>query len=285
MELVGFELLLPALVRRAQQAGIPVPPHLNAYDRQREEKLRLLPPAALYSPTTTVAHSLEFLGDQANVAALHATQAANGAIGNPAGGQSFSVWQPGYLLYQLSGGNLADTGASDSAPVKGDVGWSPTIMPLSPDGRYFDTYVAYSFDTFDSLTPPSTQHVSPSEATLAPHDKALLALAQQMTQATGDLTQQPGYAIAWRPDGKRMAAVGLNANVANTATPPSALTVTVYDTASGQVVKRFTPDWTGLSTRDASLEMAQWSPDGKRLLLEDNVYGAITIWGPGALPA
>jgi hypothetical protein len=28
----------------------------------------------------------------------------------------------------------------------------------------------------------------------------------------------------------------------------------------------------------------QWSPDGKRLLLEDNVYGAITIWGPGALP-
>jgi hypothetical protein len=31
--------------------------------------------------------------------------------------------------------------------------------------------------------------------------------------------------------------------------------------------------------------MVVWSPDGKRLLLQDNVYGAITIWGPGALPA
>jgi halimadienyl-diphosphate synthase len=82
MELVGFELLLPALVKRAQQAGIPVPPHLKAYDRQREEKLRLLPPAALYSPLTTVAHSLEFLGDQADLPGLRATQAPNGAIGN-----------------------------------------------------------------------------------------------------------------------------------------------------------------------------------------------------------
>jgi halimadienyl-diphosphate synthase len=82
MELVGFELLLPALVKRAQQAGIPVPPHLNAYDRQREEKLRLLPAAALYSPFTTAAHSLEFLGDQADLPGLRATLAANGAIGN-----------------------------------------------------------------------------------------------------------------------------------------------------------------------------------------------------------
>ncbi|MGH2503404.1 MAG: hypothetical protein ACRDID_12940, partial [Ktedonobacterales bacterium] len=58
----------------------------------------------------------------------------------------------------------------------------------------------------------------------------------------------------------------------------------LYDTTTGQMVKQFTPDWSGLTTGNASREMVVWSPDGKRLLLQDNVYGEITIWGPGALP-
>jgi halimadienyl-diphosphate synthase len=81
-ELVGFELLLPALVQRAQQAGIAVPPHLDIYARQREEKLRLIPHAALYSPRVTIVHSLEFLGDQAELSGLQAAQGANGSLGN-----------------------------------------------------------------------------------------------------------------------------------------------------------------------------------------------------------
>ena len=81
-ELVGFELLLPALVQRAQGAGIAVPPHLDIYGQQREEKLRLIPRAALYSPQVTIVHSLEFLGDQAEVAGLQSAQGANGSLGN-----------------------------------------------------------------------------------------------------------------------------------------------------------------------------------------------------------
>jgi hypothetical protein len=236
-------------------------------------------PAQLPSPATASAYSWTSAGALATDSAP-----IGGAIGTPDGGQSFSVWQPGYLLYQDSQANLTTIGPATATPVKDDVGWSPTIMALSPDGRYLYTYFTSVFDTFDSLTPPSTQHVSPSEPTLAPRDKALLALAQQMTQATGDITQQPGYAVAWRPDGKLMAAVSINVNVAQTSTAPSALTVSVYDTASGQMVKQFTPDWSGLTVGNASRETVMWSPDGKRLLLQDNVYGAITIWGPGALP-
>ncbi len=89
VELVGFELLLPALVQRAQKAGIPVPPHLDIYGRQRIEKLRLIPPSALYSPRTTVVHSLEFLGDQADPVGLRAAQGANGAIGNSPAATAF----------------------------------------------------------------------------------------------------------------------------------------------------------------------------------------------------
>lgn len=82
VELVAFELLLPALVQRARQAGVVAPPHLDVYGEQRSRKLGLLSPAALYSARSTTAHSLEFLGDQADLDGLRAAQGANGALGN-----------------------------------------------------------------------------------------------------------------------------------------------------------------------------------------------------------
>jgi halimadienyl-diphosphate synthase len=82
VELVGFELLLPALVERARDAGVSVPPHLDVYAQQRKAKLALLPKEMLYSPRATVVHSLEFLGDTADVERLKAAQGDNGAIGN-----------------------------------------------------------------------------------------------------------------------------------------------------------------------------------------------------------
>jgi halimadienyl-diphosphate synthase len=88
-ELVGFELLLPALVQRAQQAGIMVPPHLDIYAAQRAKKLQLIPRKALYSPQVTVVHSLEFLGGQAELAGLRAAQGANGSIGNSPAATAF----------------------------------------------------------------------------------------------------------------------------------------------------------------------------------------------------
>ncbi len=89
VELVGFELLLPSLVQRARKAGVAVPPHLDVYAPERAAKLNLLPPHALYSPRTTVVHSLEFLGDQADPQLLRAAQGANGAIGNSPAATAF----------------------------------------------------------------------------------------------------------------------------------------------------------------------------------------------------
>ena len=89
VELVGFELLLPALVERARAAGVTVPPHLDVYAAQRARKLDLIPAAALYSPRATVVHSLEFLGDQADPARLRTAQGNNGAIGNSPAATAF----------------------------------------------------------------------------------------------------------------------------------------------------------------------------------------------------
>src|SRR5579859_1925288 len=93
VELVGFELLLPALVARAKQSGIAVPPQLDIYGAQRAEKLRLIPPSMLYSARATVVHSLEFLGDQADRAGLESAQGSNGALGNSPAATAFFLAQ------------------------------------------------------------------------------------------------------------------------------------------------------------------------------------------------
>jgi len=93
MELVGFELLVPTLVQRAQQAGIAMPPHLDIYGPQRAEKLRLIPPALLYSPQVTVVHSLEFLGADADLSRLATAQSHNGSIGNSPAATAFFLEQ------------------------------------------------------------------------------------------------------------------------------------------------------------------------------------------------
>ncbi|MGH2367932.1 MAG: hypothetical protein ACRDI2_07025, partial [Chloroflexota bacterium] len=92
---VGFELLLPSLVLRAQDAGVAVPPDLDVYAAQRAEKLRLIPRAALYSPHTTAVHSLEFLGGEADLAGLRKAQGANGSIGNSPAATAFYFAQSG----------------------------------------------------------------------------------------------------------------------------------------------------------------------------------------------
>jgi halimadienyl-diphosphate synthase len=89
VELVGFELLLPSLVERAQALGIAVPPHLDVYRQERLEKLRLIPPELLYSPRTTAVHSLEFLGAGVDRARLPAAQGQNGSIGNSPAATAF----------------------------------------------------------------------------------------------------------------------------------------------------------------------------------------------------
>lgn len=93
VELVGFELLLPALVERARLAGVAVPPHLDIYAAERKQKLELIPKHALYSPRGTVVHSLEFLGEQADLGGLQSAQGDNGAIGNSPAATAFFLSQ------------------------------------------------------------------------------------------------------------------------------------------------------------------------------------------------
>ena len=207
-------------------------------------------------------------------ALLPASSSSGGAIGSAVGGKDFTIWQNGTLSFP-------SVQSSPNAPPTvsaHDIGWNANITPISPDGRYYYTYFPIGGD----LTPPSTVFIQPGAPKFKPHDKALLALALKMT-SDASASQPPSLLVTYRPDGRLLAVAEFNGAAAGNVTPAT-FTVSIYNTATGALVKRLTPNFTDLQSGSVGQETLAWSPDGSRLLLADNAYGAITVWGPGALP-
>jgi halimadienyl-diphosphate synthase len=112
IELVGFELILPTLMAQARLLHLDVPRHSGGYARIRGEKLRLLPLEMMYAPGTSVAFSLEFLGENGLSHSMQHLQGKNGAIANSPATTAYFLQQQGnhkaidYLekVLALSGG-------------------------------------------------------------------------------------------------------------------------------------------------------------------------------------
>ena len=88
-ELVGFELIFPALLATAQSLGLYVPTHTSGYCALQKEKIRLIPTYQLYSPHITIVHSLEFLGHAADPEKMSTALARNGSLGNSPAATAF----------------------------------------------------------------------------------------------------------------------------------------------------------------------------------------------------
>ncbi len=202
-----------------------------------------------------------------------AGSAAGKPIDAPNKGQTFAIWQSGSLQVAQSAPSLN----SPQSNVPQDIEWTANIAPISPDGRYYYPY----FNANGSLVPPSTKQVIAQDPKIEPHDQALVAIARKLSAMALGSNQYMQALVTWRPDGRLLAT--LNTNWSGDITSAS-FTVSIYDTRTGKLVKQLTPNFSGLQSGDSSNELLAWSPDGKRLLLADNIYGAITIWGPGALP-
>ena len=105
-----------------------------------------------------------------------------------------------------------------------------------------------------------------------------------MTKATPEVNKLPtGAELSWRADGHVMAHVVWQLKNLPNGSSTETTTILLYDTATGKLIQQLVPDLSGLRTRVSSNPTMLWSPDGSRLLYIDNFYGAVTIWGPGAL--
>ena len=82
-EPVGFDLIVPTLLDRAEALGLRLPyRHFDAYRTRRQHKLTMIPPHLLYSRFVPTTYSLEFMGDQVDATRLNGDlQESNGSIG------------------------------------------------------------------------------------------------------------------------------------------------------------------------------------------------------------
>jgi halimadienyl-diphosphate synthase len=81
-ETVGFELILPELVRQAKALGLRLPYRdWEFVEAIKADKLRRIPPIAIYGGPTPMTHSLEFLGDRLAHMLVQRCQSPNGSYG------------------------------------------------------------------------------------------------------------------------------------------------------------------------------------------------------------
>ncbi|HJT57075.1 MAG TPA: WD40 repeat domain-containing protein [Ktedonobacteraceae bacterium] len=171
------------------------------------------------------------------------------AIGNPDGGQFFSIWQPGYAaLTNISGMYV----------------WNTSFGAWSPDGRYLMQGIGVT-----GLMPP-TNHPALDARTSATFNQNHMPLIT-MHDAALMRVATASSVVSWRPDGRVLAAYNYWDSV------------NLYDCLTGNLITslQLPPRSNILSGATALL---RWSPDGSHLLLSSSQYGPLLIWGPDQIP-
>jgi WD40 repeat protein len=170
------------------------------------------------------------------------------SVGSPEG-ENFTIWQPGYAaLTNMSGLSV----------------WSTNFEAWSPNGRY----IIDSIRQVGLMKPRNrlildTQTLEQMRISYMPllpaHDVALLQVA--ITSSV----------IAWRPDGRIMAAFNYYD------------TVNLYDCVTGHKIASL-PLHFRKQPLAGNAALLRWSPNGTHLLLSSVWGGAISLWGPDELP-
>ena len=111
-ETVGFELIVPALVEEAAQAGIHLPTAgLARYTQVRAHKLGRIPPKMLYSHYNPAIYSLEFMGHELDARLAECALQGNGSIGNSPSATAYFLRE--YGPHPLAEAYIAEVMRSD----------------------------------------------------------------------------------------------------------------------------------------------------------------------------
>lgn len=169
-----------------------------------------------------------------------------GPVGNPDGGNFFTIWQPGLAI-------ILSQAHSPAVNL-----WKTSITAWSPDGNYLveginlKAILAPSGHPFPDPLLLNDLHLAHTPL-LPVHDTALLRAT------SGSL------AIAWRPDGRVLATTNFTGSV------------DLFDAATGQQLGTLLPS-INRTPISGSTALLRWSPDGAHLLLSSAQWGIMNIW-------
>lgn len=190
-------------------------------------------------------------------------------VGNPSGGQSFTMWQPGTVSLDRK---------------KSVLSFNENMTILSPDDRYLIPVLG-SGGELDSAATDYAQG-SDGEYHVVPRDKGLMAAAARLKDPADPYAAQ--MSVAWRADGKLIAATDPNPLidqvVANLGSdiPAASQSVTIFDSATGTKLLTLKTHplanrlqiFGGLTPQPA----LAWNAKGNRIFFLDTNFDTLTIW-------
>jgi len=113
-ETVGFELVLPELIRQARGLGLRLPyDDWKFVEQLQADKLQRIPPIAVYGAPTTLTTSLEYLGDRFIPELSSRCQCINGSFGTSPSATAFAFMkspEPGAEAYLRTVASLHPNG-------------------------------------------------------------------------------------------------------------------------------------------------------------------------------
>jgi WD40 repeat protein len=174
----------------------------------------------------------------------------------------FSVWQPGAVQWVTQNGNVP-------AHLPGVFVWQSFFPAWSPDGRY----LIDSLSIAGRLTVPGQKQLNHQDltylsvaelGTLRVRDKALEQVMQVLSSPASIATRTIGATVAWRPDGRVLAAFDSDY-------------VDIYDCATGRKLVSLLPQ--NVSQSELGLVgLLSWSPNGAYLFLAGANWGPVQLW-------
>lgn len=184
-------------------------------------------------------------------------------IGNPAGSQSFSVWQPGNVEIE----------PPYSGPASQQIAlyfFNTFFSAWSPDGRYVTTIAISTRVVIPGLAQPTQSAPNISLNNSLPGLNARindLAFQRALGMITGPLVSSNLVMLSWRLDGRSLA-------VYNASTTE----LEILDCATGnQTASLLLSASTPLGQLNGSY-LLHWSPNGAHLLMFDPDVGELLTW-------
>lgn len=186
------------------------------------------------------------------------------SVGDPDGGRSFTIWQPGMSTLNTQNG-------SDSSDGPGIYTWNTLFVAWSPDGRYLlDRFFLKGRLQLRDQPLPSRQTLANLHIQQLPVLKVRDMALQHLLLTLN--TSNSNALVSWHPDGFVLASYSYQIGDLDLFN-----CLTGYEIASLVLPAPFANLVLGGAT------IMRWSPDGSRLLLFDPQLGMTMIWQAGRL--
>jgi hypothetical protein len=194
---------------------------------------------------------------------LNQPQRALAPIGNPAGGQSFSIWQPGNAEIEPP---YSGPASQQSAMYF----FNTFFSAWSPDGRYVATISVAAPITivkYQRARRSTLMLSAPNQPPRLTSRVGDLAFQRALDSITGPLVSSNLVMLSWRLDGRALAVYNAGTTELN-----------ILDCATGDQTASLLLSTTVPPGQLNGPYLLHWSPDGSHLLMFDPGVGELLLW-------